>query len=189
MKSKLLLFPAMLSLAASLFFGSPIDAMAAPQQVTTQTTAAAASTVPVVPSQVTFNNVSLTYYDNYAKQVLPIINQYRAQAGLPALVWNDAAAAAAKARAQEIAYLFDHTRPDGSDCLTALTQAGQVNPWRGENIAGGQTSPSEVMVTWMNSPGHYANIMHEKFASVGVACLYIPNTEYGYYWVQLFVGY
>ena len=187
MNNKLLLLGATFCIALSLFIGNPLQAQAAGQVAQTATTATT-KTVPVVNPQVQITG-SITICEGYEQQVLPIINAYRAQAGLPALTWNDGAAAAARARAQEIVYLFSHTRPDGSDCLTALTEAGEINPWRGENIAGGQTSPSEVMYTWMNSPGHRANILHEKFASVGVACIYIPNSTYGFYWVEMFVGY
>jgi len=39
---------------------------------------------------------------------------------------------------------------------------------------------------WMNSPGHRSNILNAGFKRLGVGYVYIPNSEYGYYWVQIF---
>ena len=54
----------------------------------------------------------------------------------------------------------------------------------GENIAWGQRTPEAVMKAWMNSSGHRANILNEKFTSIGVGC-YEQNGVL--YWTQLFI--
>ena len=144
--------------------------------------------VSALESQMNFGQ-GISFNDAYAYQVLGLINQQRAAAGLPALQWNADAAAVAKLRAVEISQYFSHTRPNGTDCLTAMDEWGVKNPWRGENIASGMATGPDVMNVWMSSTGHRSNILHEKFQSVGVACCYVPNSEYGIYWVQLFVGY
>ena len=82
---------------------------------------------------------------------------------------------------EELQELFDHTRPDGSSCFTALDEAG-VRYWTaGENIAAGAATPESVMNMWMNSEGHRANILNESFDAIGVGRM-------GNYWVQMFVG-
>lgn len=48
-----------------------------------------------------------------------------------------------------------------------------------ENIAAGQSSVSHVMKSWMNSPGHKANILNKKMTCLGVG--YFKG-----YWVQQF---
>ena len=164
----------------------PTMSVSEPQSVAQQQTVE----VPVsaLESQMTFGP-GVSFNDAYAYQVLGLINQQRAAVGLPQLAWNADAAAVAKLRAAEISAYFSHTRPDGRDCLTAMDEWGVKNPWRGENIASGMATAPSVMNVWMNSEGHRANILHEKYQSVGVACCYVPNSEYGIYWVQLFVGY
>jgi hypothetical protein len=53
----------------------------------------------------------------------------------------------------------------------------------GENIAAGQTSPKEVMNSWMNSAGHRANILASYYNAVGIGCYKVGNW---YCWVQSF---
>ncbi len=122
--------------------------------------------------------------DAYALTVIDLVNEARAAQGLSALQADRAAAAAAAIRADEIAVQFSHTRPDGESCFTALKEAGAVYQGAGENIAKGQTSPERVMSAWMNSPGHYANIMKEGFTRIGVCHKQIGGVHY---WVQLFL--
>jgi len=45
---------------------------------------------------------------------------------------------------------------------------GLTSGWSGENIAMGYSSPSQVVRGWINSPGHYANMMgNYKYIGVG----------------------
>ncbi|MBR5975396.1 MAG: hypothetical protein IK020_09465 [Clostridiales bacterium] len=117
-----------------------------------------------------------SYDTDWAKTVLSLVNEERAANGLGALEWSGSLAKAAKTRASEIVVKWSHTRPDGSDWWTVsdLTY--------GENLAYGQTSPSEVVEAWMNSAGHKANILGD-YSTIGVACYCYDGT---YYWVQEF---
>lgn len=112
-----------------------------------------------------------------AYQVLDIVNQERAKAGLSPLTMDQDLLNAAMLRAQEITVSFSHTRPDGTICFTAS------NKMKGENIAYGYSSPSKVMDAWMNSSGHRANIMNSGYKSIGIGCY-----KYGgrLYWTQCF---
>ncbi|MBQ9277901.1 MAG: hypothetical protein IJ224_04620 [Lachnospiraceae bacterium] len=141
--------------------------------------------VTVIEKPLEINAASTGYNEDYAWQVLDMVNQERAQAGLPALTMDAKLIASAKVRAVEITSVFDHTRPDGSSCFTAFPSG---LGWRGENIAAGQRSPGDVMNGWMNSAGHKANILSSNFKSIGIACYYVPGSKYGYYWVQCFGG-
>ena len=42
------------------------------------------------------------------------------------------------------------------------------------------------MNSWMNSPGHRANILNPEFTELGVGYNYDNNSEYKHYWVQIF---
>lgn len=122
----------------------------------------------------------------FAKQVMELVNKERAKEGLPALTTDERITKAAMVRAAELEELFSHTRPDGTACFTALNEAG-VSYWTaGENIAMGQWSPESVMNSWMNSPGHRANILDRSFRKIGVGYY---RDKYGRNcWTQFFVG-
>ncbi|MDR2714673.1 MAG: CAP domain-containing protein [Coriobacteriales bacterium] len=113
----------------------------------------------------------------YATEVVSSVNATRAANGKAALAVDKDLTAAAMQRAAEVAVFFDHTRPSGKKWSTVHAK---VN---GENIAAGQTTPSSVMNSWVNSPGHYANILDSRYASIGVGCFVHDGMTY---WVQLF---
>lgn len=120
----------------------------------------------------------------YILQVIALVNEERAKAGLAPVEESGKVAKAAAVRAQEITRSFSHTRPDGSSFSTALRQSGAAFNSSGENIAYGQPSPKAVMDTWMNSQTHRANILDRKFTDIGVGC-YIDSRGV-IYWTQLF---
>lgn len=63
-----------------------------------------------------------------------------------------------------------------------------VSGWNrvGENIAYGQRSESQVVEAWMNSRGHRANIMNERFTHVGFG--YAVDKNGTPYWCSVFGG-
>ena len=123
--------------------------------------------------------------DAFANEVVRLVNEERAKAGLPALTVDRGAASAAQVRAKEIERSFSHTRPDGSSFNSARTEAGVNFRGAGENIAYGQNSPEKVMEGWMNSSGHRANILNSSYTSIGVG--HYQNTSGVNYWTQLFI--
>jgi uncharacterized protein YkwD len=64
---------------------------------------------------------------------------------------------------------FDHVNLDGVDPFQRMREAGFSGGGGGENIAVGQSTPEEVMVAWMESDGHCANVMRDTYDAVGVA--------------------
>ncbi len=120
---------------------------------------------------------------DYAKQVLAIINRERAANGLSAVRMNDKLCDAANVRAKEIQKVFSHTRPNGKTCFTALNEAGVSYTYAAENIAYGQKTPEAVMKSFMNSSGHRANILSRNAQYVGIGISYKNGT---YYWTQFF---
>lgn len=130
-------------------------------------------------------------YSQYANEVLNFVNAYRAAEGIPALVLDENLCNAANMRSIEMDYgnYFEHARKDGSSCFSVLGQCG-ITSFRtcGENIAAGQRSPSEVVESWYNSPGHKANMLNAEFTRMGLGYSNSGNGEYGTYWTQLFFG-
>lgn len=133
---------------------------------------------PKAPSTSTNTNNT-----SYANQVLQLVNQERAKAGLSAFTTNSTLTAAANKRAQETVQSFSHTRPNGTSFSTALKEFGVSYRTAGENIAYGQRSPQEVVDGWMNSPGHRANILNASFHKIGIGVHQQGGTIY---WSQLF---
>lgn len=115
-------------------------------------------------------------YDK-AYEVLELVNKEREKAGLSKLVMDKELLEAAMVRAAEIVVLFDHNRPNGSECFTACDKM------YGENIAMGQGTADYVMECWMNSSGHKANILQSAYKSIGIGCFYKNGRRY---WVQCF---
>lgn len=121
----------------------------------------------------------------FAKRVVELVNKEREKAGLKALSIDKKTTAAANVRAREIKQSFSHTRPNGSSFSSALKEQGVSYRGSGENIAWGQKTPEQVMEGWMNSAGHRANILNEKFTSIGVG--YYQDASGVNYWTQLFI--
>lgn len=55
----------------------------------------------------------------------------------------------------------------------------------GENIAWGQADVDEVINSWMNSPGHRANMLSSEYTELGVAAYYVEGRRI--YWCQQFL--
>ena len=125
-----------------------------------------------------------TSYHAYILRVVELVNEERAKAGLAPLTLQKNITQAAQVRAEECERSFSHTRPDGRNFSSALTEAGVPYRGSGENIAWGQRTPEQVMEGWMNSAGHRANILNEKYTSIGVG--YYQNASGVNYWSQLF---
>lgn len=125
---------------------------------------------------------------DYKAQVVAIMNQERANAGVGGISQNASLDAVAQIRAQEIVQSFSHTRPNGTSCFTILDEGGIAYMTAGENIAAGYGDPASVMSGWMNSPGHRANILNGSFGQVGIGYYTDPNSGYGTYWVQIFTN-
>lgn len=138
-----------------------------------------------IPGDVTGTAASVTVdgTENYgfANDVLALVNQTRAEKGVAPVKLDESLLETAMQRAAELSLYYSHTRPDGSNCFTASSHTATR---RSENIAIGYNTPDKVMNGWINSPGHYANIMDADVTSIGIGCFI--NSEGTYNWVQFF---
>ena len=55
----------------------------------------------------------------------------------------------------------------------------------GENIAWGQTDAADAIDSWMNSPGHRANMLSAEYTEIGVAAYVVEGGRI--YWCQQFL--
>ncbi|MFI1768355.1 sigma-70 family RNA polymerase sigma factor [Streptomyces sp. NPDC020800] len=118
-------------------------------------------------------------------QVVALVNKERAAAGCGPLAENAQLDKAAQGHSDDMAArnFFDHTNPDGADPGQRITAAGYRWSTYGENIARGQQTPQSVMDSWMNSPGHRANILNCSFKDIGVG---VHKGSGGPWWTQDF---
>ena len=128
--------------------------------------------------------------EQWEQDVLSLVNQERAKAGLAAVSWGATCEGAADTRARELIASYSHTRPDGSAWSTAcpIPASGGAS---GENLAAGNAavSPETVVATWMNSAEHRANILNPEFTKLAVGFVFDPSAPYQTYWAQYFSTY
>ena len=103
-----------------------------------------------------------------------LTNQIRADHHLAPLAWDPALAVAAHAHALYLAGdrgQLEHQYPGEPDLLTRAAQAGASFHAISENLARGNTSPTNLEQLWMSTPVHRANILDPQFNAVGIAVL------------------
>ncbi|WP_436318433.1 CAP domain-containing protein [Streptomyces caniferus] len=117
-------------------------------------------------------------------QVLSLVNQERAQAGCSPVTADKELAGLAQQFSDDMARrgFFGHTDPDGDTPWDRAQDAG-ISDLGGENIARGQATAQAVMDSWMNSPGHRANILNCEYKTLGVGAHFGPG---GPWWTQDF---
>ena len=134
------------------------------------------------------NKVEQSAPSEQAEQVLKLVNEERAKAGVKPLAMSEELRSIANLKAKDMSdnNYFDHNSPTYGSPFQMLQKFGVHYSSAGENIAAGQRTPEEVMQSWMNSSGHRANILNANFTELGVG--YYQGGSYGVYWTQLFTG-
>jgi len=108
---------------------------------------------------------------------LCLLNHKRKQHGRRALKPNRRLARAARQHARDMVdhKFFSHTTPDGVDFVERIMRQDYVDRgdgWTlGENLAWGSyqlATPKAIVHSWMQSPGHRANILNGDFHEIGV---------------------
>lgn len=155
----------------------------APTPAPTAKPTTAPTTVPSAQPTATPAPTTGTELSSYQSQVVQLVNQERAKAGLKALQVDTllTKVATEKARDMDVNGYFSHTSPTYGSPFDMMKAFGVKYNYAGENIASGQPTPVRVMQDWMNSPGHKANILNGNFTKIGVGYV---NGE----WVQMFIG-
>ena len=143
--------------------------------------------IPVLPGQ-----------QQTGDEILALVNAARAQPrtcgtqAFPAagpVRWNATLAEAALGHSTELAthHYFSHVEHNGSTPPERVTRAGYAWSRVGENIASGQRTALEAVQSWLDSPGHCANIMNGSFTEMGSAYAVNPASDNRTaYWTQVF---
>jgi uncharacterized protein YkwD len=102
-------------------------------------------------------------------QMLELVNQERAAAGLEPLAPDPELTEVARAHSADMFArgYFAHVSPDGQDPFDRMTRAGVTFRTAGENLALAPTV-RVAHTGLMNSPGHRANILRPAFGRLGI---------------------
>ena len=158
----------LLAAAAALALAAPAGAQASAQS-------AACPNADVVPSAGNLAQVS--------QATLCLLNDERATHGLAPVVeaqglTQPSAAYSARMVAENF---FAHVAPDGATLVDRLAGADYIErdgDWTvGENIAWGQgdlATARNIVIAWMNSPGHRENILTGEYTEIGIGI--VPGT-------------
>ena len=150
----------------------PPNTTAAPPPVSAP--ANPASAPAVAQAQVAASETASVGTYALALEAVEITNAERRKAGLAELTVSQSMMEFAQLRAEELMQGFSHTRPNG----TLVSSLGY-----GENISSGRTTAKDAVNGWMNSAGHKANILNDKYEYIGIGYYAKDGSNY---WVQLF---
>lgn len=134
-------------------------------------------------------------YDKLSeREMLDLINKERLSQGMQPFSWDEDLAKAARYHAFDMGSqnYFDHQSYDRSN--EKLTVAGGTFTRIGafysasfansENIAAGNEAAVHTYKQWYHSQGHYDNMFNASSTKIGIGVVYVPESEYGYYWVM-----
>ncbi len=133
-------------------------------------------------------------------EFLRLINEYRQSKGVGALLLSDPLSVAAQKHNKDMGKynFFEHTTR-ASDYFAVGSHVGDRAPASGykgatllgENLAAGFAllKPAAVLAGWKASPGHDANMLNPGFKVIGISCVGVAGSEYGFYWTTDFGDY
>jgi uncharacterized YkwD family protein len=120
-------------------------------------------------------------------QMIQLVNQARAKAGLQALIADSALTHTARQKSLDMVSLnyFEHRSPTYGSPYEMMSQFGIEFQHAGENIACDQTVTAAHQAL-MNSEGNRDNILNASYTSIGIGI--IKGGQCGQMYTQQFVG-
>ncbi|MEO7221568.1 MAG: CAP domain-containing protein [Devosia sp.] len=117
--------------------------------------------------------------------ILTAINAARqSNGGHRPMTYNVALGAACKTQVGLMVQRDELAHDVGMKLRARTNQAGYVGAV-GENLAGGQQTLEGAIEGWLNSPGHRATLLSDKFVEFGLTVATVPaerKSRYGIYW-------
>ena len=120
-------------------------------------------------------------------EMLKEVNAGRIKADLSPLTITKEMQNAAGKRVIELSSSFSHERPGGSVGYTAIKREGVSYDAAAENIAAGKDDASVIFSGLMKSEENKKNILLPYSSHIGIGYEEAKGSEYGHYWVQLFI--
>lgn len=101
--------------------------------------------------------------------VLDAINAYRAEAGAAALSLDTKLSGIAALRAREVKQVWSHSRPDGRDFASALSDYGYGYTTASESLIHAVGFDAQAMVDkWMSSDSNSGSLLNGSLATAGI---------------------
>lgn len=122
-------------------------------------------------------------------KVVKLVNAQREKAGFSPLRTDLKLTRAAREKSKDMAVnkYFSHISPTHGSPFKMMKVFGVSYRCAGENIASGYVRPETVVLGWMNSSGHRANILKPKYTHIGVGYYYTCRGNFNHYWTQQFI--
>ena len=134
-------------------------------------------------------------YDSEELEFLKIINQYRQNNGVAALILSDALTLASERHSKDMGRygFYDHNTakssyfPAGSKPWDRMARSGyDYNATMAENLAASHDTARRAFEAWHTSPGHNANMLDGNQKVIGIARVHVPGSKYRWYWTTDF---
>ncbi len=104
-------------------------------------------------------------------KIFDFINRDRQSKNLKSYAWNEKLCESAKLKIEDMAKnnYFEHISPASVTYSTFIDKIGYKYSFVGENLAMNATTAEIAHMGFMDSPGHYKNIMSSDFSEIGIA--------------------
>jgi uncharacterized protein YkwD len=122
-----------------------------------------------------FPNIRANVLDSlsaiYGSVLVDLTNKDRVSRNIAELKINQLLENAAQMKANDMAEkgYFAHNTPDGKTPWYWLEKAGYEYQYAGENLAVNFVDSGDVHTAWINSKGHFLNIINPKYTEIGIA--------------------
>ncbi len=123
----------------------------------------------------------------YAAEIVRLVNLERQKENLAPLKNLNTLSKVAEIKSKDMRdkNYFNHNSPTYGSPGDMVKKFNISFTMLGENIAAGQTTPASVVKSWMDSPGHKANILNARYTHIGIG--YAEGGSWKHYWTQLFL--
>lgn len=115
-------------------------------------------------------SLPLAGYAMGSNELLTLVNQQRAAAGVAPLTSNPRLVSAAHSKSVDMITkdYWSHNAPDGSEPWHFFQENGYSFKYAGENLAKNFQDAAGVVSGWMNSPSHRQNLLSPNFTEIGL---------------------
>jgi len=136
-----------------------------------------------------FSTLSTAQHNpDFEQKMLELVNEVRAQNGAPPVILNTRLNTAARDHSVDMANnnYFSHTGQNGSSFDQRIQNAQYQGSPIGENIAAGSNTPEATFNQWVNSEGHFRNMINPNINEMGIGYGFNSEAQYRHYWTQVF---
>lgn len=143
------------------------------------------------PHAVALSNCDVADYSNDAEELefLRIINEYRVANGRGSLTISQNLNRAAQWMASDMGAkgYFGHVDSFGRDPWARIVDCGYPIAG-GENLAAGtyRSAAAGAFELFKGSPTHNENMLLGRYLQIGIARVFAPGSQYGWYWATTF---